>query len=51
MDPVFGHIIESWDWFLGPGPKAEAPEWPGSAQDGRPWYGCHFIESWYRKPL
>lgn len=20
MDPIYGHVVESWDWFLGPGP-------------------------------
>lgn len=48
MDPVFGHITEPWGWFLGPGPKAECADWPGIAPDGRPFYGCHFIEGWYR---
>ena len=48
MDPVFGHVTEPWAWFLGPGPKSEAAEWPGSAPDGRAFWGCHFIEGWYR---
>lgn len=34
MDPIYGHVIEPWDWFLGIG--------PGTC-------GCHFIEGWYRK--
>jgi hypothetical protein len=50
MDPVYGHVTEPWGWFLGPGPKAECPDWPGTAPDGRPFYGCHFIEGWYRLP-
>lgn len=50
MDPIYGHLTEPWEWFLGPGPKAEAAEWPGTAPDGRAWYGCHFIEGWYRLP-
>lgn len=32
MDPIYGHIIEPWDWFLGIG--------PGN-------HGCHHIEGWY----
>jgi hypothetical protein len=50
MDPIYGHVTEPWGWFLGPGPKAECPDWPGKAPDGRPFYGCHFIEGWYRMP-
>lgn len=52
MDPIYGHMTEPWGWFLGPGPqngRAE-PEWPGAAPDGRPFYGCTYIEGWY-KPL
>jgi hypothetical protein len=48
MDPIYGHITEPWGWFLGPGPKAECDNWPGSAPDGRAFHGCHFIEGWYR---
>ena len=22
MDPIYGHVTEPWEWFLGPGPKA-----------------------------
>jgi hypothetical protein len=36
MDPIFGHIVEPWDWFLGIG--------LGS-------YGCHRICSWHRKEV
>jgi hypothetical protein len=50
MDPIYGHVTEPWEWFLGPGPKAECPDWPGVAPDRRPFYGCHFIEGWYRMP-
>ena len=49
MDPLYGHIIEPWGWFLGPGPKAECDVWPAAAPDGRAFYGCHYIEGWYRK--
>lgn len=48
MDPIYGHITEPWGWLLGPGPKRGNPAWPGSAPDGREFYGCHFIEGWYR---
>lgn len=51
MDPIYGHMTEPWDWFLGPGPKAECADWPGTAADGRPFFGCHFIEGWYRMPM
>ena len=33
MDPLYGHITEPWEWFLGIGPGK---------------HGCHFIEGWYR---
>ena len=33
MDPVYGHVIEPWDWFLGIGPGT---------------YGCHRVEYWLR---
>ncbi len=49
MDPIYGHITEPWEWFLGPGGKAECEDWPGRAPDGRPFFGAHFIEGWYRK--
>jgi len=49
MDPIYGHITEPWGWFLGPGPRDGKPNWPGSAPDGREFYGCTFIEGWYRK--
>lgn len=32
MDPIYGHVVESWDWFLGIG--------PGN-------HGCHHVEGWY----
>lgn len=35
MDPIYGHVTESWDWFLGIGAGT---------------HGCHFIEGWYRLP-
>jgi hypothetical protein len=34
MDPLYGHIIEPWDWFLGLG--------PGN-------HGAHHIGAWYRR--
>jgi hypothetical protein len=49
MDPIYGHITEPWGWFLGPGVRAGCDGWPGSAPDGRAFYGCHHIEGWYRK--
>lgn len=48
MDPIYGHVTEPWSWFLGPGPKADAEDWPGRAADGREFHGCTFIEGWYR---
>jgi hypothetical protein len=33
MDPLCGHVIEPWSWFLGPGPGMK---------------GAHFIAGWYR---
>ncbi len=33
MDPIYGHIVEPWEWFLGIG--------PGN-------HGCHHVEGWYR---
>jgi hypothetical protein len=33
MDPIHGHVIEPWNWFLGAGP-------------GMP--GAHHIAAWYR---
>lgn len=33
MDPLYGHVIEPWGWFLGSGP-------------GTP--GAHHIAGWYR---
>jgi hypothetical protein len=48
MDPIYGHVLEPWDWFLGPGPKDGRADWPGSAPDGREFYGCTYIEGWYR---
>lgn len=47
MDPIYGHVTESWDWFLGPGPKDGRADWPGTAPDGREWFGAHYIEGWY----
>lgn len=35
MDPLYGHRVESWDWFLGIGPGT---------------HGCHHIEGWYSRP-
>lgn len=32
MDPLYGHRIESWDWFLSIG--------PGN-------HGCHHIDGWF----
>jgi hypothetical protein len=49
MDSITGFITEPWDWFLGPGPKAGRGDWPGAAPDSRAFYGCHFIEGWYRR--
>jgi len=34
MDPVYGHVIEPWDWFLGIGAGT---------------YGCHHISTWHRR--
>jgi hypothetical protein len=51
MDPIYGHMTEPWGWFLGPGSKAECADWPGAAPDGRPFFGCHYIEGWYRMPV
>jgi hypothetical protein len=34
MDPLSGHVIEPWDWFLGSGPMTQAP---------------HYVAGWYRK--
>lgn len=52
MDPISGHMTEPWGWFLGPGARNGRSEkhWPGSAPDVRDFYGCHFIEGWYRMP-
>lgn len=50
MDPVYGHVTEPWEWLLGPGGRTGHGDWPGSAPDGRPFYGCHFVEGWYRLP-
>jgi len=33
MDPIYGHVVEPWDWFLGIGPGK---------------HGCHHIGAWYR---
>lgn len=49
MDPIYGHITEPWSWLLGPGPKHN-DGWPGAAEDGRPFYGCTYVEGWYRAP-
>ena len=35
MDPLYGHRIESWQWFLSVGPSQR---------------GCHRIDGWYRLP-
>jgi hypothetical protein len=48
MDPIYGHVVEPWDWFLGPGPRAGRQDWPGSTADGRAFHGCHYVEGWYR---
>jgi len=41
MDPIYGHVTEPWDWFLGPGARRDdEPFTPGRC--------CHFIEAWYR---
>lgn len=50
MDPIYGHVTEPWEWFLGPGGRKgdRSGAWPGSAPDGRQFYGCHYIEGWYR---
>lgn len=51
MDPIYGHMTEPWGWFLGPGARngRQGERWMGSAPDGREFYGCHFVEGWYRK--
>lgn len=36
MDPVYGHVIEPWDWFLGIGAGT---------------YGCHRVTPWHRKAI
>lgn len=33
MDPLHGHVIKEWAWFLGPGPGCQ---------------GAHYIAGWYR---
>ena len=51
MDPIFGHMTEPWGWFLGPGTRdgrGRDGDWYGSAPDGRKFYGCHYVEGWYR---
>lgn len=50
-DSIYGHITEPWGWLLGPGPKQGRNGWPGAAPDGRAFYGCHFVEGWYRLAL
>jgi hypothetical protein len=42
-DPIYGHVLEAWDWFLGPGARLE-----GEPRD--PQRRCHFVEGWYRAP-
>ena len=51
MDPIYGHITEPWGWLLGPGARngRETPDWLSPAPDGREFYGCHYVEGWYRK--
>lgn len=34
MDPIYGHVVEPWDWFLGDG--------PGN-------HGAHHIQGWHRR--
>ena len=36
MDPLCGHVVEPWEWFLGIGPGK---------------HGCHRIDGWYRKGI
>jgi hypothetical protein len=33
MDPLCGHVVEPWDWFLGSGPGT---------------HGAHHVAGWYR---
>jgi len=33
MDPLYGHRVDSWEWFLSVGPGH---------------HGCHHIDGWYR---
>ena len=41
MDPIYGHVTEPWDWFLGPGAQRDdEPFTPNRC--------CHFIEAWYK---
>ena len=41
MDPIYGHVTEPWDWFLGPGARRDdEPFTPNRC--------CHFIEAWYK---
>lgn len=34
MDPLYGHHLDTWDWFLSVGPG---------------YHGCHHIDGWYRQ--
>jgi hypothetical protein len=36
MDPLYGHVIEPWDWFLGSGAGT---------------HGAHHVAGWYRPPM
>lgn len=47
MDPIYGLITEPWEWLLGPGPEENLSDWR-RAPDGREFYGCSFIEGWYK---
>jgi len=33
MDPLYGHRVDTWEWFLAVGPRS---------------HGCHHIDGWYR---
>lgn len=34
MDPLYGHRVERWEWFLSVGPG---------------YHGCHHIDGWYKR--
>ncbi len=34
MDPLYGHRVDTWEWFLAVGPG---------------YHGCHHIDGWYKQ--